>query len=442
MPHEVTMPQLGMAQDAGRLVAWLKRPGEAVRKGDALFEVETDKATMEVEAQRDGYLTGVAAAEGDDVPVGRVIARITDSAEEEAPAAASPAEAETAGADATAGTPDDLPDGRAVTMPQLGMAQDAGLLVTWSVTLGDRVGPDDTLFEVETDKSTMEVPAGAAGYLAATLAEPGEEVPVGQPVAILTEDAPGRTVARSRAEAPAPAAAAAPAAAPEDAPAPDTCRVPAAAAASARGASGDRILASPKARRLALERGLDLQRLVDAGHPQPFHVRDLEALAALPAPSAAPAAAPAAAMLRLTAETRADGVPAFAGWAAATCGLDDARALLAGFAGAGFGADGVVHVEVRDLAGTACYAVPPTRRLGEVRAAEAAPDLVLRDLRATRLSGLETGPGAAPVLTLLSGGAGVVLTLEAAAGQIDPQDAIRLLSDFAGRIEDPMRHLL
>ena len=63
-------PQLGMAQDSGRIVSWLKSPGDAVAKGDALFEVETDKATMEVEAQAAGYLTGVAAAEGDDVPVG------------------------------------------------------------------------------------------------------------------------------------------------------------------------------------------------------------------------------------------------------------------------------------------------------------------------------------------------------------------------------------
>ena len=62
MPHDVTMPQLGMAQDAGKIVAWLKSPGDKVAKGDALFEVETDKATMEVEAQAAGYLTGVVAA--------------------------------------------------------------------------------------------------------------------------------------------------------------------------------------------------------------------------------------------------------------------------------------------------------------------------------------------------------------------------------------------
>jgi pyruvate/2-oxoglutarate dehydrogenase complex dihydrolipoamide acyltransferase (E2) component len=54
MPHDVIMPALGMAQDTGLIVSWLKKPGDAVKTGDALFEVETDKAVMEVEAVADG----------------------------------------------------------------------------------------------------------------------------------------------------------------------------------------------------------------------------------------------------------------------------------------------------------------------------------------------------------------------------------------------------
>ncbi len=87
MPHDVTMPQLGMAQDAGKIVSWLKAPGDKVAKGDALFEVETDKATMEVEAQASGFLTHVSAQAGEDIPVGQAIARISETAEEDAPAA-------------------------------------------------------------------------------------------------------------------------------------------------------------------------------------------------------------------------------------------------------------------------------------------------------------------------------------------------------------------
>ena len=81
MPHEVIMPALGMAQDTGQIVAWLKQPGEKVAAGEALMEVETDKATMEVEAGADGFLTDVRAAAGDDVPVGQVVALISETAD-------------------------------------------------------------------------------------------------------------------------------------------------------------------------------------------------------------------------------------------------------------------------------------------------------------------------------------------------------------------------
>jgi len=84
MPHDIIMPALGMAQDTGVLVRWIKQPGEAVAEGDALFEVETDKATMEVEAQSAGYLTQVTAQAGDNVPVGQVIAQISESASDTA----------------------------------------------------------------------------------------------------------------------------------------------------------------------------------------------------------------------------------------------------------------------------------------------------------------------------------------------------------------------
>ena len=78
MRHDVIMPALGMAQDSGVIVAWHKAAGDAVAKGDVLFEVETDKATMEVEAQADGFLNGVRAQAGEEVPVGNVIAVIGD----------------------------------------------------------------------------------------------------------------------------------------------------------------------------------------------------------------------------------------------------------------------------------------------------------------------------------------------------------------------------
>ncbi len=76
MATEVIMPALGMAQEKGTLVNWLKAEGEAVTKGEPLMEVETDKATVEVEAPASGILAYVTAAPGDEVPVGQKIAVI------------------------------------------------------------------------------------------------------------------------------------------------------------------------------------------------------------------------------------------------------------------------------------------------------------------------------------------------------------------------------
>jgi len=74
MALSVVMPALEMAQETGKLVAWLKKEGEQIRKGDMLLEVETDKAVVEIEAAGDGVLAGITAREGDVIPVGRTIA--------------------------------------------------------------------------------------------------------------------------------------------------------------------------------------------------------------------------------------------------------------------------------------------------------------------------------------------------------------------------------
>jgi pyruvate/2-oxoglutarate dehydrogenase complex dihydrolipoamide acyltransferase (E2) component len=427
MPHDVTMPQLGMTQDAGKIVSWLKAPGDPVAKGDALFEVETDKATMEVEAQANGFLSHVSAAEGDDVSVGVVIARISDSADEDVPAAlvAKPKAQD-----------DELPEGLSITMPQLGMAQDTGLLVSWHKELGDAVATDDVLFEVETDKSTIEVPAGADGYLAATLADAGQEVPVGDAVAIISNYKPNAPISRS-------------AAAPTSAMAPASPPTPPKAQSSARPVpskqswttTNGRVLASPKARRLALEQGLDLDKLARSGHPQPFHVSDLEAARALPTGIAATKASQT---YRLTAEVVEDGLPNFAAWAAQAHRLTDATAILAGLAGAGLNTDNIsATVAIERLGQTHTYRVPQGRALSQTTVTdETAPDLILRDLRGTPIRQADLGSQSAPVLTLMNARTGLTITLECAPDQLDAQSAITLLTNFAGRMEQPLRHLL
>ena len=74
MAISVVMPALEMAQETGKLIAWLKKEGDRVTKGEPLLEIETDKAVMEVEAAADGILTGIRAEEGAVIPVGQTIA--------------------------------------------------------------------------------------------------------------------------------------------------------------------------------------------------------------------------------------------------------------------------------------------------------------------------------------------------------------------------------
>ena len=82
MTQTVTMPALSDTMGAGRLVKWTKKPGDSIKKGDVIAEVETDKAVMEVEAFQDGYLSGPLAAEGTEAPVGETIGYIADNLDE------------------------------------------------------------------------------------------------------------------------------------------------------------------------------------------------------------------------------------------------------------------------------------------------------------------------------------------------------------------------
>ena len=90
MAFSVVMPALEMAQETGKLIAWRKKEGDRVTKGEPLLEIETDKAVMEVEAPADGILAGITGRSGADIPVGQTIAWIV------APGEKPPAENESA----------------------------------------------------------------------------------------------------------------------------------------------------------------------------------------------------------------------------------------------------------------------------------------------------------------------------------------------------------
>lgn len=167
-------------------------------------------------------------------------------------------------------------------MPALGMAQDTGFLVAWRKQSGDPVQVGDILMEVETDKSTVEVEAQADGYLSDLRAVAGENVPVGNVIAMISKTKPSGTSVGPPPPASSEMALVIPVTEPNKLPL--GLVIPQIATPSLAddiSPPNGRILISPKAKRIALQEGLDLELLVEAGAAQPFHLSDIERLRAL-----------------------------------------------------------------------------------------------------------------------------------------------------------------
>ena len=192
-----------------------------------------------------------------------------------------------------------------ILMPALSPTMTDGKLAKWHKKEGDTVESGDVIADIETDKATMEIEAVEEGVLGKILvAEGTEEVPVNQVIALLLEDGEDVTALEGglegAAEAPAPAAPPPPAESPAPVPSPPAAApVPAPAAPAPQAAAGGRVLASPLARRLAAEQGLDLSRVTGTGPRGRIVKRDIEgtpvgtAVAAAPGPAAQAPAAPA-----------------------------------------------------------------------------------------------------------------------------------------------------
>jgi len=176
----------------------------------------------------------------------------------------------------------------AIKMPALSPTMEEGTLARWLVKVGDTVRSGDIMAEIETDKATMEFEAVDEGVIASIdIPEGSEGVKVGTVIATLAgEDEPAK-----------PAAAPAPKAAPAPAPAPSPVAVPAAAPAPVVAAKGDRIVASPLAKRIAADRGVDLAAVKGSGPNGRIVKVDVESAGtAAPAPAAAAKPAAAAAL--------------------------------------------------------------------------------------------------------------------------------------------------
>jgi pyruvate dehydrogenase E2 component (dihydrolipoamide acetyltransferase) len=344
MPTSVTMPALGESVTEGTVTRWLKQEGEQVEVDEPLLEVSTDKVDTEIPSPAAGVLSKILVAEDETVEVGAELAVIGgDGGGDGGGQAAPPASAEDADTtpqtpaqqveDAGPGSSDDQQpaaeeapapapssgggggggQGTPVTMPALGESVTEGTVTRWLKAVGDEVTADEPLLEVSTDKVDTEIPAPVSGVLLSISVNEDETVDVGAELAVIGS-ADGAAASAPAQPAPAPAAEPAPAEAPS-APAPQAEKAPEPQAAPAKPAApapaaqapapaaqapapaaqapadGAGAYVTPLVRRLAAERGVDLNSV--AGSGVGGRIRKQDVLAAAEKASAPAAAAPA-----------------------------------------------------------------------------------------------------------------------------------------------------
>ncbi|HTD93919.1 MAG TPA: pyruvate dehydrogenase complex dihydrolipoamide acetyltransferase [Chitinophagaceae bacterium] len=290
------MPRLSDTMTEGVIAAWHKKVGDPVKKGDLLAEVETDKATMELESYKDGTLLHIGTEKGGKLQVNDLLAIIGNSGEDisgmlkgggENKAASQPAKKEEKKADPAPkeAAPKETPAPKkeeakpaaaldiskmeeVVLMPRLSDTMTEGVIAGWNKNVGDTVKKGDVLAEIETDKATMELESYKNGKLLYQGAKKGEKIAVNDLLCIIGEE--GKTdvnaiVAAAKAGG---AGTQAAAATPEN-----TGTTQGAGQESKEeedhgsdspDANG-RVKASPLARKLAAEKGIDIKKVNGSG---------------------------------------------------------------------------------------------------------------------------------------------------------------------------------
>jgi pyruvate dehydrogenase E2 component (dihydrolipoamide acetyltransferase) len=191
MAQIITMPRLSDTMTEGVVATWLKKVGDTIKTGDILAEIETDKATMEFEAFYDGVLLHIGIQEGQSAPVDSLLAIIGTAGEDISallsggPTTETKEEKVVEEAKPTSATVE-IPAGvKVVTMPRLSDTMTTGTVATWLKKVGDAVKEGDILAEIETDKATMEFESFNAGTLLYIGVQEGDSAPVDTILAIL-----------------------------------------------------------------------------------------------------------------------------------------------------------------------------------------------------------------------------------------------------------------
>jgi pyruvate dehydrogenase E2 component (dihydrolipoamide acetyltransferase) len=302
MAEVIRMPKMSDTMEEGVIAEWHKKVGDKIKSGEIIAEVETDKATMDLESYYDGTLLYIGVQKGDAVPIDGIMAVVGNEGEDykslldggsangsakEAPKAEEVKEEPKPAVEAAPAAKVEKPaistekiNAVVVRMPKMSDTMEEGTLVSWQKKVGDKVKSGDILAEVETDKATMELEAYEDGTLLYIGIKEGDAVPVDGIIAVIGEQGANveALLARENGEA-APAAS-------ESKPA-ETAPEAVDEKSTSVADSGDRIKASPLAKRLADEKGINLSQVAGSGDNGRIVKRDVDEFK----PSAKPAEA-------------------------------------------------------------------------------------------------------------------------------------------------------
>ena len=286
MAEVINMPRLSDTMEEGTVAKWLKQVGDKVEEGDILAEIETDKATMEFESFHEGTLLHIGIAEGEGAPVDTLLAIIGEEGEDisgllnGAEASNKPKEeADTKTATETPAANEsneigttDIPEGvEIVKMPRLSDTMEEGTVATWLKKVGDQIEEGDILAEIETDKATMEFESFYSGTLLYIGIKEGESSPVDAVLAVIgPEGTDVQAVLNTK-----------PSSVNNDAVVKEEVKEEKTVEASQETVTnvttdGQRIFASPLAKKIAKEKGIDLKDVKGTGDHGRIVKKDIE----------------------------------------------------------------------------------------------------------------------------------------------------------------------
>lgn len=306
MAEIVRMPKMSDTMTEGVIAKWHKKVGDTVKSGELMAEIETDKATMDYESFNTGTVLYIGAPEGQAIKVNDVLAVVGNKGEdykallEGAGQAASSGgkTAESKPAPAAAPSSSDAAidtsgiKAEVVLMPKMSDTMTDGVIAAWHKKVGDAVKSGELMAEIETDKATMEYESYNTGTLLYIGAEAGKSVPVNGVLAVIGEkDADWKTLLKAHEAKASGGASSTPAASAETKAA---AAAPKAEPVAAEQTTNGRIKASPLAKKLAKDKGLDISKIQGTGDHGRVTKSDVENYkpAAEPAQAKAGKAAP------------------------------------------------------------------------------------------------------------------------------------------------------